>query len=110
MPKTFLLTDEFPPVQTGIARLMGEIARRYPKGELLVSTGQHRDASRVTRRGDRADRQHQRGVRRHMIDDDQPRARGQRRDDRLDDLRRIANRMRHVEGRQRHAAIVNVFV
>src|SRR2546426_8687367 len=24
---------------------MGEIARRYPKGELLVSTGQHRDAS-----------------------------------------------------------------
>ena len=45
MPKTFLLTDEFPPVQTGIARLMGEIARRYPKGELLVSTGQHRDAS-----------------------------------------------------------------
>src|SRR5439155_14242218 len=45
MPKTFLLTDEFPPVQTGIARLMGEIARRYPTGELLVSTGQHRDAS-----------------------------------------------------------------
>ena len=45
MPRTFLLTDEFPPVQTGIARLMGEIARRYPKGELLVSTGQHRDAS-----------------------------------------------------------------
>jgi phosphatidyl-myo-inositol dimannoside synthase len=44
MAKTFLLTDEFPPLQTGIARLMGEIARRYPKGELLVSTGQHRDA------------------------------------------------------------------
>ena len=45
MSKTFLLTDEFPPMQTGIARLMGEIARRYPKGELIVSTGQHRDAS-----------------------------------------------------------------
>src|SRR5258708_24701833 len=43
-PKTFLLTDEFPPIQTGIARMMGEIARRYPKGELLVSTGQHRDS------------------------------------------------------------------
>ena len=44
MPKTFLLTDEFPPIQTGIARMMGEIARRYPRGELLVSTGQHRDS------------------------------------------------------------------
>lgn len=44
MPKTFLLTDEFPPLQTGISRMMGEVARRYPKGELLVSTGQHRDA------------------------------------------------------------------
>lgn len=44
MPKTFLLTDEFPPIQTGVARMMGEIARRYPKGELLVSTGQHRDS------------------------------------------------------------------
>ena len=45
MAKTFLLTDEFPPLVTGISRLMGEIARRYPRGELLVSTGQHRDAS-----------------------------------------------------------------
>ena len=44
MPKTFLLTDEFPPMQTGVSRMMGEIARRYPKGELLVSTGQHRDS------------------------------------------------------------------
>ncbi|HEV8303603.1 MAG TPA: glycosyltransferase family 4 protein [Gemmatimonadales bacterium] len=44
MPKTFLLTDEFPPMQTGVARMMGEIARRYPRGELLVSTGQHRDS------------------------------------------------------------------
>ncbi|HXO85475.1 MAG TPA: glycosyltransferase family 4 protein [Gemmatimonadales bacterium] len=44
MSKTFLLTNEFPPVQTGIARMMGEITRRYPRGELLVSTGQHRDS------------------------------------------------------------------
>jgi phosphatidylinositol alpha-1,6-mannosyltransferase len=44
VPKTFLLTDEFPPTQTGVSRMMGEIARRYPRGELLVSTGQHRDA------------------------------------------------------------------
>lgn len=44
MPRTFLITDEFPPIQTGIARLMGEIAQRYPRGELVVSTGQHRDS------------------------------------------------------------------
>ena len=44
MPKTFLLTDEFPPTHTGVARMMGEIALRYPRGELLVSTGQNRDA------------------------------------------------------------------
>lgn len=44
MPRTFLITDEFPPIQTGVARLMGEIARRYPSGELVVSTGQHRDS------------------------------------------------------------------
>ncbi|HEX9611912.1 MAG TPA: glycosyltransferase family 4 protein [Gemmatimonadales bacterium] len=44
MATTFLLTDEFPPIQTGVARMMGEIAQRYPRGELLVSTGQHHDA------------------------------------------------------------------
>ncbi len=44
MPKTLLVTDEFAPIQTGIARLMGEIANRYPPGEMLVSTGQHRDS------------------------------------------------------------------
>ena len=44
MPKTFLLTDEFPPMHTGVARMMGEIALRYPKGELVVSTGSNRDA------------------------------------------------------------------
>lgn len=50
MAKTFLLTDEFPPIVTGIARLMGEIARRYPRGELLVSTGQHRDSLEIDSR------------------------------------------------------------
>ena len=44
MIKTFLLTGEFPPMQTGIARMMSELTRRYPRGELLVSTGQHRDS------------------------------------------------------------------
>ena len=44
MTKTFLLTGEVPPMQTGIARMMGEVTRRYPRGELLVSTGQHRDS------------------------------------------------------------------
>jgi len=47
MTKTFLLTDEYPPIVTGIARLMGEIARRYPRGEMLVSTGQHRDSLEI---------------------------------------------------------------
>ena len=47
MAKTLLLTDEFPPMQTGVARMMGEIARRYPKGDLIVSTGQHRDSHEV---------------------------------------------------------------
>ena len=44
MANTFLLTAEFPPIQTGVARMMGEIAGRYPRSELLVSTGQHQDA------------------------------------------------------------------
>jgi len=34
-----LLTFDFPPMGGGIARWMGEIARRYPSGELIVSTG-----------------------------------------------------------------------
>jgi len=50
MPKTFLLTDEFPPMHTGVARMMGEIALRYPKGELVVSTGQNRDAQETDSR------------------------------------------------------------
>jgi len=34
-----LLTYDFPPIGGGIARMMGEIASRYPAGELIVSTG-----------------------------------------------------------------------
>jgi phosphatidylinositol alpha-1,6-mannosyltransferase len=35
-----LLTYDFPPMGGGIARWMGELARRYPPGALVVSTGQ----------------------------------------------------------------------
>jgi phosphatidyl-myo-inositol dimannoside synthase len=34
-----LLTYDFPPIGGGIARMMGEVARRYPPGSLVVSTG-----------------------------------------------------------------------
>lgn len=34
-----LLTYDFPPIGGGISRMMGEIARRYPPGGLVVSTG-----------------------------------------------------------------------
>lgn len=34
-----LLTFDFPPMGGGIARWMSEMARRYPAGELIVSTG-----------------------------------------------------------------------
>ena len=34
-----LLTYDFPPMGGGIARMMGEIGRRYPPGALVVSTG-----------------------------------------------------------------------
>jgi phosphatidyl-myo-inositol dimannoside synthase len=34
-----LLTYDFPPLGGGIARMMGEIALRYPPGSLIVSTG-----------------------------------------------------------------------
>lgn len=42
-----LLTYDFPPIGGGIARWMGELARRYPAGSLVVSTGQHGDWSDV---------------------------------------------------------------
>jgi phosphatidyl-myo-inositol dimannoside synthase len=35
-----LLSYDFPPMGGGIARWMGELAKRYPPGKLIVSTGQ----------------------------------------------------------------------
>jgi phosphatidyl-myo-inositol dimannoside synthase len=47
MATQLLLTYDFPPMGGGIARWMGELARRYPPGALVVSTGQHADAADV---------------------------------------------------------------
>lgn len=40
-----LLAYDFPPIGGGIARMMGELARRYPAGSLVVSTGQYDGSS-----------------------------------------------------------------
>jgi phosphatidylinositol alpha-1,6-mannosyltransferase len=45
MPQQLLLTYDFPPIGGGIARWMGELARHYQPGSLLVSTGFHPDSS-----------------------------------------------------------------
>jgi phosphatidyl-myo-inositol dimannoside synthase len=42
-----LLAQDFPPLRGGIARLHGELAQRYPRGELVVSTPQDPDAAEV---------------------------------------------------------------
>ena len=42
-----LLTYDFPPIGGGIARMMGELAKRYPPGTLVVSTGSRPDAPAV---------------------------------------------------------------
>jgi phosphatidylinositol alpha-1,6-mannosyltransferase len=47
MPPHLLLSYDFPPMGGGIARWMAELARRYPAGSLVVSTGQQGDASDV---------------------------------------------------------------
>jgi phosphatidylinositol alpha-1,6-mannosyltransferase len=47
MAPQLLLTYDFPPIGGGIARWMGELAKRYPPGTLVVSTGQHPDAPNV---------------------------------------------------------------
>jgi phosphatidylinositol alpha-1,6-mannosyltransferase len=47
MMTTLLLALDFPPMGGGIARLHGEIARRYPRGELIVSTPADPDAPDV---------------------------------------------------------------
>lgn len=39
MSPHLLLTYDFPPISGGISRMMAELARRYPPGELVVSTG-----------------------------------------------------------------------
>ncbi|HEY9016195.1 MAG TPA: glycosyltransferase [Gemmatimonadales bacterium] len=39
--RQLLLSYDFPPIGGGIARLTGELARHYPPGSLLVSTGEH---------------------------------------------------------------------
>src|SRR2546422_11682868 len=44
---SLLLAQDFPPMGGGIARLHGELARRYPRGELIVSTPQSPDANEV---------------------------------------------------------------
>src|SRR5437016_5058407 len=44
---TMLLAQDFPPMGGGIARLHEELARRFPPGELIVSTPADRDASDV---------------------------------------------------------------
>ena len=45
MAPHLLLTYDFPPIGGGISRWMAELARRYPAGSLIVSTGQSGDAS-----------------------------------------------------------------
>jgi phosphatidylinositol alpha-1,6-mannosyltransferase len=42
-----LLSYDFPPIGGGISRWMAELAKRYPAGTLVVSTGSHPDASDV---------------------------------------------------------------
>jgi len=44
---TMLLAQDFPPMGGGIARLHGELARRFPKGDLIVSTPSDPDAAEV---------------------------------------------------------------
>src|SRR5207302_4265726 len=44
---TLLLAHDFPPMGGGIARLHGELARRFPRGDLVVSTPADPDASEV---------------------------------------------------------------
>ncbi|HWC75379.1 MAG TPA: glycosyltransferase family 4 protein [Gemmatimonadales bacterium] len=43
-PPTLLLGFNFPPHEGGIARMMGELARRYPPHSLVVSTGSYPDS------------------------------------------------------------------
>jgi phosphatidylinositol alpha-1,6-mannosyltransferase len=42
-----LLAYDFPPIGGGLSRWMGELARHYPAGSLIVSTGQSEDSDDV---------------------------------------------------------------
>ena len=44
MPPSLLIAYDFPPARGGIARVMGEVARRHPAGSLVVSAGRARGA------------------------------------------------------------------
>jgi len=44
---TLLLAQDFPPMGGGIARLHGELAKRFPRGDLVVSTPADPDAPEV---------------------------------------------------------------
>src|SRR3989442_932127 len=47
---SLLLAQDFPPMGGGIARLQGELARRYPPARLIVSTPQDPDSAEVDAR------------------------------------------------------------
>jgi phosphatidyl-myo-inositol dimannoside synthase len=47
MPSQLLLAYDFPPLGGGIARWMGELAKRFRPGSLIVSTGRHPDAEAI---------------------------------------------------------------
>jgi phosphatidyl-myo-inositol dimannoside synthase len=45
--RQLLLSYDFPPIPGGIARVTGELARRYPPGSLLISTGRREGSEAV---------------------------------------------------------------
>src|SRR5215207_9444152 len=45
MTRQLLLSYDFPPIGGGIARWMGEMAKRFEAGSLIVPTGYHPDSS-----------------------------------------------------------------
>jgi phosphatidylinositol alpha-1,6-mannosyltransferase len=47
MGTQLLVSYDFPPIGGGIARWMGELAKRYPPGSLVVSTGQYPNSQTV---------------------------------------------------------------
>lgn len=50
MSTHLLMTYDFPPIGGGIARMMGELAKRYPPGSLIVSTGESPNSAAVDAR------------------------------------------------------------